>query len=160
MYHRTKKKIIIEPGRFIVANAGILVTQIIYKKKNERKNFIIIDAGMNDFLRPALYDARHNVKQIFSNPNKTKSECFDIVGPICETADVVMENANLDSKIKRGDYLFIDNVGAYGATMSSTYNSRSLIPEVLVHKNMFYKIRNKMKVDDFIKLEKIPNWLK
>lgn len=159
MYHRTKKKIIIEPGRFIVANAGILVARIIYIKKNEGKNFIIIDAGMNDFLRPALYDARHNVKQIFSNPNKTESECFDIVGPICETADVVMENANLDSKIKRGDYLFIDNVGAYGAAMSSTYNSRSLIPEILVHENIFYKIRNKMKADDFIKLEKIPSWL-
>ncbi|MBF96710.1 MAG: Diaminopimelate decarboxylase [Alphaproteobacteria bacterium MarineAlpha9_Bin4] len=160
IYSSTKKKIIIEPGRFIVANAGILVTKVIYKKKNDKKNFIVVDAGMNDFLRPALYDARHNVKHVIIKSNKSNSDFFDIVGPICESADVVAENANLDSDIKKDDLLFIDNVGAYGATMSSTYNSRSLIPEILVHKKMFYKIRNKMEADDFIKLEKIPNWLK
>jgi diaminopimelate decarboxylase len=157
---RTKKKIIIEPGRFIVANAGILVTKILYKKSNEEKKFIIVDAGMNDFIRPALYDAKHLVKQIKLNKDKYKEEYFDIVGPICETADVITENAKLNKSIERGDLLYVEKAGAYGSTMSSTYNSRGLIPEVLVSKNMFFEIRKKMKEDDFLKLEKVPSWIK
>ena len=160
IYNKTRKKIIIEPGRFIVANAGILVTRILYKKKNDKKNFLIVDTGMNDFLRPALYDAKHNIKQLKSPACEDNTESFDIVGPICETADVLVERADLFSKVKRGDYLFIDNVGAYGAVMSSTYNSRDLIGEVLVNKGKFYLIRKRMSSDNFIKLEKIPNWLK
>ena len=160
IYNKTRKKIIIEPGRFIVANAGILVTKILYKKKNDNKNFLIVDAGMNDFLRPALYDAKHNIKKLHSNACEDSVEDFDIVGPICETADVLVERANLFSKVDRGDYLFIDNVGAYGAVMSSTYNSRDLIAEVLVNKDKFCLVRKKMSSENFIKLEKIPNWLK
>ena len=157
---RSKKKVIIEPGRFIVANSGILVVKIIYKKQNDKKNFIIVDGGMNDFLRPALYNAKHNISEIYKRDNQPSNDYFDIVGPICETADILKKNAKLNININRGDILYIDNVGAYGATMSSTYNSRSLIPEVLVNKNNFYLIRKRMKANDFIKLEKIPEWLK
>ncbi len=157
---RTQKKIIIEPGRFLVANTGILVTKIIYTKNNDKKKFIIVDAGMNDFLRPALYNAKHNIYQIKISSGREKLENYDIAGPICESADVLVENACLNSIVKRGDYLFIDNVGAYGAAMSSTYNSRNLISEVLVRKKSFYKIRNIMASEEFIKLEKIPNWLR
>ena len=149
-----------QPGRFIVANAGILVTKIIYKKSNDQKNFIIVDAGMNDFLRPALYDAIHNVRQVKLKSVKDKKEYYDIVGPICETADVIMENAKLNQNINKGDFLYIENTGAYGSTMSSTYNSRGLISEVLVGKNRFSEIRKKMKEDDFLKLEKLPGWIK
>ena len=134
-----KKKIIIEPGRFIVANTGILVTKILYKKYSEKKKFIIVDAGMNDFLRPALYDAKHIAKLVRLNPKKKKNQYFDIVGPICETADVIAENIKLHNSIERGDYLFIEKVGAYGSSMSSTYNSRGLISEVLVKKICFLK---------------------
>ena len=157
---RTKKKIIIEPGRFIVANAGILVTKILYKKHSDNKNFIIVDAGMNDFLRPALYDAKHPVKQLKLKEKKEKDEYFDVVGPICETADIIGENTKLNTGIKKGDFLFVDKVGAYGSTMSSTYNSRGLIPEVLVSKDQFFEIRKKMQEYEFLKLEKIPAWIK
>ena len=115
---------------------------------------------MNDFLRPALYNAKHNIYQIKISSGRKKLENYDIAGPICESADVLVENACLNSIVKRGDYLFIDNVGAYGATMSSTYNSRNLISEVLVRKKSFHKIRNIMTSEEFIKLEKIPNWLR
>ena len=107
---------------------------------------------MNDFLRPALYDAKHNIKMLQSNACEDSVEDFDIVGPICETADVLVERANLFSKVDRGDYLFIDNVGAYGAVMSSTYNSRDLIAEVLV--KIVLSNKKKMSSENFIKLEK------
>ena len=114
---------------------------------------------MNDFLRPALYSAKHNIKEIFNYNENKKKERYDIAGPICETADILIEDAHLNSQVQRGDYLFIDNVGAYGASMSSTYNSRNLIPEVIVCKKVFNQIRKKMNSEDFIKLEKIPKWL-
>ena len=94
---------------------------------------------MNDFLRPALYDAKHAVKQLKLDANKNKEDHFDIVGPICETADVIMENAKLSKNIDRGDYLFVEKAGAYGSAMSSTYNSRGLISEVLVSKKIFLR---------------------
>ncbi len=156
---RSKKKIIIEPGRFIVANAGVLVTKILYKKYGEKKNFIIVDSGMNDFLRPALYEAKHSVKQLKQKNLKDSHESFDIVGPICETTDVIKENVKFSKHIQKGDFLFVETVGAYGSTMSSTYNSRGLIAEVLVSKNKYFKIRKKMLEDDFLKLEQIPSWI-
>ena len=125
-----------------------------------KKSFIIVDTGMNDFLRPALYDAKHVVKQLKLESLKKQEDHFDIVGPICETADVIMENTKLNKNIDRGDYLFIEKVGAYGATMSSTYNSRSLISEVLVSKKNFFEVRKKMKEEEFLKLEKVPSWVK
>tara|TARA_B100001939_G_C16552594_1_gene450927 strand:- start:90 stop:437 length:348 start_codon:yes stop_codon:yes gene_type:complete len=115
---------------------------------------------MNDFLRPALYDAKHVVRQLKLESKKKYEDYFDIVGPICETADVIMENALLSKNIDRGDYLFVEKAGAYGSTMSSTYNSRSLISEVLVSKKNFFEVRKKMKEDDFLKLEKVPSWIK
>ena len=115
---------------------------------------------MNDFLRPALYDAVHSVKPLKLSEEKDKKELYDIVGPICETADVIVENATLSKSIDRENFLYIEKVGAYGAAMSSTYNSRGLISEVLVNKDNFFEIRKKMKEIDFIKLEKIPSWIK
>ena len=114
---------------------------------------------MNDFLRPALYDAKHQVKQLNLESKKYKEEYFDVVGPICETADVIMENTKLNKNIEKGEFLFVEKVGAYGSAMSSTYNSRGLISEVLVNKNMFFEIRKRMQEDDFLKLEKFPSWI-
>ncbi len=160
MSFRTKKKIIVEPGRFLSADSGILVTKVLYKKQNEKKNFLIIDAGMNDFIRPALYEASHNVEQVVKRSKNIDKEAYDIVGPICETADVMLEEATFDTVVNVNDYLYIDKVGAYGSAMASTYNSRNLVPEILVYKKKYSFIRRVMTANEFLKLEEIPEWLK
>ena len=121
--------LILEPGRSLVGNAGYLISKVLYKKKSNQKNFLIIDAGMNDILRPSLYNAYHKVsKSVQASDN---SEIFDIVGPICETGDVISYDTKLnDAKI--GDNIIIHSAGAYGSVMSSNYNSRPKVPEVLV----------------------------
>jgi diaminopimelate decarboxylase len=159
VYKKTNKKIFIEPGRFLIANAGILVTKVLYRKITENKNFLIVDAGMNDFIRPALYDAKHKIKPI-NNGKKINQDIYEVVGPICETADILVKNAFLDKNIKQDDYLFIDNVGAYGSVMSSNYNSKDIANEVLVNKSKFSLIKEKIKTEDFLKYEKVAPWLK
>ncbi|MCX7698410.1 MAG: diaminopimelate decarboxylase [Candidatus Goldbacteria bacterium] len=143
-------KLIIEPGRFIVGNGGILVTSVIYNKKGINKNFLIVDAGMNDLIRPALYGAYHSiipVKQI-----KGKNILYDIVGPICESADFLGKDRHLPD-LKQGDLIAIRSAGAYGFVMSSNYNSRPRAAEVLVQNNKYKLIRKRETYEDLIKLE-------
>jgi diaminopimelate decarboxylase len=126
-------KIIFEPGRFIVGNAGTLISKIIFIKKNGKKYFVIIDAGMNDFMRPALYNARHNIVPV-SKSKKRMVGNIEFVGPICESTDTFL-NEN--------DLVAITNVGAYGSSLSSNYNTRPLIAEILINKNKLRYIRKK-----------------
>jgi len=139
--------IIFEPGRYLVGNTGILVSKIQYIKKGVNKNFIILDAGMNDFMRPALYDAIHDIIPI-NKKNKKYSESIEFVGPICESTCKFTKYKNYQ-KISEGDFVAITNTGAYGSSLSSNYNTRPLIAEILAGKNKFRVIRKKQ---DLLKL--------
>jgi len=151
LVYNFKKKlncdIIFEPGRSLVGNTGILVSKIQYIKKGLNKNFIIIDAGMNDFMRPALYDADHDIVPIIKT-NKKNLEPIEFVGPICETSCKFVKYKKYQ-KINEGDFVAITNVGAYGSSLSSNYNTKPLIAEVLTSKNSFKIIRKKQ---DLLKL--------
>ena len=151
LVHNFKKKlncdIIFEPGRSLVGNTGILVSKIQYIKKGLNKNFIIIDAGMNDFMRPALYDADHDIVPIIKT-NKKNLGPIEFVGPICETSCKFIKYKKYQ-KINEGDFVAITNVGAYGSSLSSNYNTKPLIAEILTSKNSFKIIRKKQ---DLLKL--------
>ena len=148
-------KIIIEPGRSIVANAGVLVTKINYLKTTPTKAFLILDAGMNDFARPSLYEAYH---QILPIKHTTDAESiYDIVGPVCETGDTFAKSRTMPT-VEQGDYLVIKDTGAYGAVMSSTYNTRPLIREVLVKGQDFATIRAPQSFEELIDKDIIPQW--
>ncbi len=134
-------KIIFEPGRFIVGNAGTLISKIIFIKKNGKKYFVIIDAGMNDFMRPALYNARHNIVPV-SKSKKRMVGNIEFVGPICESTDTFLKYRNF-SFLNENDLVAITNVGAYGSSLSSNYNTRPLIAEILINKNKLRYIRKK-----------------
>ncbi len=149
-------KIIFEPGRSIVGNAGILLTKIEYLKDNQEKHFAIVDAGMNDLLRPALYQATHPVWPIKEFPESAPQKHYDIVGPICETGDFLAKNQLLPAEIKAGDYLAIGMTGAYGFSMSSQYNSRPKVAEVLIDGNQMHLIRARETFEDLIRGEIIP----
>ena len=154
------KKIIIEPGRFLVADTGILVTKVLYKKTIDNKNFLIIDAGMNDIMRPALYDARHIIRPLKKNMQNQSTKKFEVVGTICETADVVIKDAKIYKSVQQGDCYFIDKAGAYGHVMSSSYNSKSIASEIMVNKTKYYVIKKRINPEDLLKFEKIAPWLK
>ena len=141
-------QIIIEPGRSISANTGILVSKIIYLKKTDDRKFIIIDAGMNDWMRAALYDAQHEIIPLEKTNSKDSIETM-IVGPICETTDQFTSTKDY-FEVKEGEYLAILNTGAYGSSMSSNYNVRPLLEEVMIDGNEYYKIRNRQKFDDLV----------
>ena len=151
LVYNFKKKlncdIIFEPGRSLVGNTGILVSKIRYIKKGLNKNFIIIDAGMNDFMRPALYDADHDIVPIIKT-NKKSLEPIEFVGPICETSCKFIKYKKYQ-KINEGDFVAITNVGAYGSSLSSNYNTKPLIAEILINKNALIIIRKKQ---DLLKL--------
>ena len=151
LVYNFKKKlncnIIFEPGRSLVGNTGILVSKIQYIKKGQNKSFIIIDAGMNDFMRTALYDANHDIVPIVRT-NKKNNEPIEFVGPICETSCKFVKYKKYQ-KIKEGDFVAITDVGAYGASLSSNYNTKPLIAEILASKNSFKIIRKKQ---DLLKL--------
>ena len=140
-------RIIFEPGRYLVGNAGLLITKVQYIKKGQNKNFIILDAGMNDFMRPALYDAVHNIIPLIKK-NKKIRNTIEFVGPICETT-CKFTNYKTYQAISENDYVAITNVGAYGSSLSSNYNTKPLIAEILVIKNKQKIIRKKQ---DLIKL--------
>ena len=144
-------KIIFEPGRALVANVGALITKVEYIKKNEDKKFAITDAAMNDLMRPALYDAFHNIINL--SLSKSKKQQFDIVGPICETSDFLGKNRMLS--LEEGNILAILDAGAYGMTMSSNYNSRPKIPELMVVGNNIYVIRERESYQDLIRGESL-----
>lgn len=148
-----KATLILEPGRVIVGNAGILVTQVLYVKENVERKFVVVDAGMNDLIRPAFYQAYHKIV-----PVEEKSEeemVVDVVGPICESSDFFARDRKLP-KVRRGDLLAIMSAGAYGFVMSSNYNSRPRSPEVLVDEDKFFVIRRRETIEDLLNLESIP----
>ncbi|MCU0665733.1 MAG: diaminopimelate decarboxylase [Candidatus Omnitrophica bacterium] len=159
---KTGLKIILEPGRFIVGNSGILLAKVLYVKKTFKKNFIIVDAAMNDLIRPALYEAYHEILPLVrfqGGKPKAKSQKFDVVGPICESGDYFAKGRLLP-QIKEGDYLAIMSAGAYGFSMSSNYNSRCRAQEVMVVGKKDFVIRNREIREDLIRNEKIPQFLR
>ena len=147
----------IEPGRYLVANAGVLITKILTSKSNGSVNFLITDAGMQTFLRPAIYNAFHKIVAL-TNSNNDKIE-YTIAGPICESSDILAKKTIL-SQQQAGNYLAICDTGAYGSVMSSNYNTKGLPAEILVFKNSFSIIRNQEKVSSIIDRDIIPNWLR
>jgi diaminopimelate decarboxylase len=152
---KTGLKIILEPGRFIVGNAGILAVKVLYVKETPKKKFIIVDGGMNDLIRPALYDAYHSILPL----RKTKgSERADVVGPICESGDFFAKERKLP-KVREGDYLAVMSAGAYGFSMSSNYNSRPRAEEVLVVRDEVFVIRKRESREDLIRNEVVPAFL-
>lgn len=146
---KTGLKIIMEPGRFIVGNAGILIVKVLYIKYTPKKKFIIVDGGMNDLIRPALYSAHHNIWPLVKN---LKTEKADLVGPICESGDFLAKE-RLIAKVKEGDYLAVMSAGAYGFSMSSNYNSRPRAAEVIVAKHKVSVIRKRETCQDLIRNE-------
>ena len=143
-----KVKIIFEPGRFIVANTSILISKVIYIKKSNNKNFIILDAGMNDLMRPALYDAYHEIIPL-TKSNKKITGNIEFVGPICESSDKFLKQKNF-SKIKEGDYVAVTNVGAYGMSLSSNYNTRPIIAEIMVSGSKYKLIKKRQTLENLI----------
>ncbi len=144
----TKCKIIFEPGRYIVGNTGILVSKIIFIKRNGKKYFIIVDAGMNDFMRPALYSAKHEIISILKSKTKINGN-IEFVGPICESTDTFLKYKTF-TKIREGNYIAITNVGAYGSTLSSNYNTRPLASEIIIKKGKVKIIRKRQKISEII----------
>ena len=154
---KTGLKIIMEPGRFIVGNAGIFVTKVLYIKDNGYKRFVIVDGGMNDLIRPSLYDAYHEIVPLKqTNAKKIK---VDVVGPICESGDFFAHDRLLPH-VKSGDDLAIMSAGAYGYVMSSNYNVRGRVPEVMVKGRRFEVVKNREEFKDLVRGEKIPSFLK
>ncbi|VAV87167.1 Diaminopimelate decarboxylase [hydrothermal vent metagenome] len=148
-------RIIIEPGRLLVGNAGILVSRVIYVKQGENRKFLIIDAAMNDLVRPSMYDAYHEIVAV--KENEGPASPYDIVGPVCETGDTFARDRDLPD-LNSGDLVAIRSAGAYGAVMSSTYNTRRLIPEVLVKGGKYAIIRARPTYEDIIGLDELAEW--
>ncbi|HRT27774.1 MAG TPA: diaminopimelate decarboxylase [Syntrophales bacterium] len=152
----TDVTVILEPGRVIVGNAGILVTRVLYRKQNENKNFVIVDAGMNDLIRPSLYGSYHALQPVV---RKDREEFIaDIVGPICESGDFIAKSRPVP-KLEGGELLAVMSAGAYGFSMSSNYNSRPRIPEVLINNESYYVIRKRETYADLVRGEEIPDFL-
>ena len=149
-------QLILEPGRLIAANAGILVARVIYNKQGEAKRFLIIDAGMNDLIRPAMYDAHHDIVSV-AGP-MSASERYDVVGPVCETADLFARDCPLPP-LESGDLVAILTAGAYGAVMASAYNARPPAPEVLVSGSRWSIVRPRMSEDALVEQDRLPPWL-
>ena len=148
----------IEPGRLIAGNAGLMVSKVIYVKSGEGRDFLIIDGAMNDLIRPAMYEAHHDIVPVQEPAVGIESQPYDIVGPVCETGDTFAKERNMPP-LTAGDLIAFRSAGAYGAVMASEYNSRPLIPEVLVHGDQFAVIRARPDYDEMIKRDTIPEWL-
>ena len=143
-----KSKIIFEPGRFIAGNAGILITKIIYIKKSNNKSFVILDAGMNNLMRPALYNAYHEIMPVKKSRKFFKGD-IKFVGPICESSDKFSDK-KFFSQIKEGDYIGLANVGAYGMSLSSNYNTRPTISEIMVLGSKHKIIRKRQSLENLV----------
>ena len=150
--------LLFEPGRSIVGNSGLLVTKILYIKQGATRDFIIIDAAMNDLMRPSLYGTQHEIMPVAKAPDDTTVNRFDVVGPVCETGDTFATEL-LMPPVNQNELLVLRSAGAYGAVMASTYNSRALVPEILVAGDQFAIVRERMEVEDFLRHETLPNWL-
>ena len=151
-------RLILEPGRLIAANAGILVSRVLYVKRGEQKTFAIIDAGMNDLIRPALYDSHHEIVRVNEAAPDGPRARYDVVGPVCETSDIFAAARELP-ELKAGDLVAILTAGAYGAVMSSAYNARPPAPEVLVKDDQWSVVRPRLDDDALFGSERIPDWL-
>jgi diaminopimelate decarboxylase len=150
--------LIFEPGRLLVGNAGILVTRVLYLKRGEAKNFVIVDAGMNDLIRPTLYEAYHDIQMVREPPAGAARIAADVVGPVCESGDFLALGREL-SVPSSGDLLAVMTAGAYGAVQAGTYNTRALIPEVLVREGEWALVRPRLEAEDLIALDRLPLWL-
>ncbi len=148
----------IEPGRLISGNAGILVSSVIYVKSGEGRDFLILDAAMNDLIRPAMYGAWHDIIPVIEAQAGAEQRPYDVVGPVCETGDTFAKARNLPA-LGAGDLVAFRSAGAYGAVMSSEYNTRPLIPEVLVQADHFSVIRKRPTFDEIIQRDIVPEWL-
>jgi diaminopimelate decarboxylase len=151
-------QLIFEPGRLIVGNAGILVTRVLYVKRGEAKTFVIVDAGMNDLVRPTLYDAHHDLRPVKEAPVGAPRRIADLVGPVCESGDFIAQDRPM-TEPKAGDLVAVMSAGAYGAVQASTYNTRALVPEVLVRKGEWALVRPRIGVQELIALDRVPSWL-
>ena len=150
-------KVIVEPGRLIAGNAGILVSEVIYLKRGEAKNFLIVDAAMNDLIRPTLYEAYHSIKPVIEPGAGAERITVDVVGPVCETGDFLAQDRELPL-MQPGDLISVGTAGAYGAVQAGTYNSRLLVPEVLVKGDKFHVIRPRLTYEDLLALDSVPDW--
>ena len=151
-------EILLEPGRLIVANAGILVTRVVYVKEGESRTFVIVDAAMNDLVRPTLYDAFHAILPVVAPPPHAATRVVDVVGPVCETGDTFATQRPLPP-VRAGDLLALAGAGAYGAVMASSYNLRPLVPEVIVKGERFAVVRRRPSHAEMLALESLPPWL-
>ena len=148
----------IEPGRLISGNAGLLIASIIYVKNGEGRDFLILDAAMNDLVRPSMYGAHHDIIPVAAPPVAAPTQEFDVVGPVCETGDTFAKGRDLPL-VGEGDLVAFRSAGAYGAVMASEYNTRPLIPEVLVNGDHFAVIRARPSFDEILNRDSIPSWL-
>jgi diaminopimelate decarboxylase len=151
-------EVTIEPGRLVAGNAGVLLSRVLYVKEGEGRDFVILDAAMNDLLRPAMYDAHHDIVPIRDAPPGTELRPFDVVGPVCETGDTFARSRPLPP-LAEGDLVAFRSAGAYGAVMASEYNSRPLVPEVLVQRDQFAVIRPRPSFDEVLARDRVPPWL-
>ena len=148
----------IEPGRLISGNSGVLVSKVIYVKQGEGRDFVILDAAMNDLVRPSMYGAHHDIVPLHEPAPGTETQLYDVVGPVCETGDTFAKARALPP-LRDGDLVAFRSAGAYGAVMASEYNSRPLVPEVLVRDDQFAVIRPRPTYDDILNRDTIPAWL-
>ncbi len=151
-------QLIFEPGRLIVGNAGILVTRVLYVKRGEAKTFVIVDAGMNDLVRPTLYDAHHDIRPVREVAAGAQRIIGDVVGPVCESGDFIALDRSLVEP-QPGELLAVMTAGAYGAVEAGTYNTRALVPEVLVRTGEWALVRPRVEAADLIALDRMPPWL-
>ena len=151
-------KVIFEPGRLIAGNAGIFVTEVIYVKEGADRVFVIVDGAMNDLVRPTLYEAYHEVRPVDVARGSSARIVADVVGPVCESGDYLAKERDMSMPLQ-GDLLALGSAGAYGAVQAGTYNSRLLVPEVLVNGNEWHVIRPRTSYEDLIALDSIPDWI-
>ena len=150
--------LIFEPGRLIVGNAGILVTRVLYLKRGEAKTFVIVDAGMNDLIRPTLYEAHHDIRPVRERRAGARRVVADVVGPVCESGDFLALDRDMPEP-QPSDLLAVMSAGAYGAVLAGTYNTRALVAEVLVREGEWALVRPRLEVAEVIALDRLPPWL-
>jgi diaminopimelate decarboxylase len=148
-----------EPGRWMVGNIGVLLSEVLYVKPGQARNFVIVDAAMNDLIRPTLYEAYHGIKPVILPDSKAKTVLSDVVGPICESGDYLAQGRDLPP-LASGDLIVLESAGAYGAVMASTYNTRPLVPEVLVDGERYAVIRPRQTLEELLAADRVPPWLK
>jgi diaminopimelate decarboxylase len=150
--------LIFEPGRLLVGNAGILVTRVLFVKHGEAKTFVVVDAAMNDLIRPTLYDAHHEIWPVAQQVSSAHRIRADVVGPVCESGDFLALNRELVEPAP-GSLVAVMSAGAYGAVQAGTYNTRALVPEILVNGAEWAVVRPRLEVDQLIALDRMPKWL-